>query len=96
MVDGHNYSHLMNPRTGYPFENNLMGVSIVTKKSVDGDALSTATFDKGLRDGMAFIEKQKDAEAIFITKDKKVYVSSGLKNRFQLLKNSGYQLATLK
>ena len=96
VVDGHNYSHLMNPRTGYPFENNLMGVSIVTKKSVDGDALSTATFDKGLRGGMAFIEKQKDAEAIFITKDKKVYVSSGLKGKFQLLQNSGYQLATLK
>lgn len=96
VVDGHNYSHLMNPRTGYPYENNLMGVSIVTKRSVDGDALSTATFDKGLQGGMAFIEKQKDAEAIFITKDKKVYVSSGLKDKFQLFKDSGYQLATLK
>ncbi|MFD1393485.1 FAD:protein FMN transferase [Lacticaseibacillus jixianensis] len=96
IVAGHNYSHLMNPRTGYPFENNLMGVSIVTKKSVDGDALSTATFDKGLRGGMAFIEKQKDAQAIFITKDKKVYISSGLKNKFQLFKDSGYQMATLK
>lgn len=96
VVDGHNYSHLMNPKTGYPFENNLAGVSIITKKSVDGDALSTATFDKGLKDGMAFIEKQKDAEAIFITKDKKVYVSSGLKKTFELIPDTGYKLATLK
>ncbi|WP_262315688.1 FAD:protein FMN transferase [Lacticaseibacillus parakribbianus] len=95
-VDGKIYMHLMNPKTGYPFDNNLMGVSIITKKSVNGDALSTATFDKGLRGGLAFIEKQKDAEAIFITKDKKVYISSGLKNKFKLLKNSGYTMATLK
>ncbi|WP_461215197.1 FAD:protein FMN transferase [Lacticaseibacillus sp. GG6-2] len=96
VVDGHTYSHLMDPKTGYPFDNNLMGVSIITKKSVDGDALSTATFDKGLKGGMAFIEKTGYAEAIFITKDKKVYVSSGLKKDFKLLKDSGYQLAELK
>ena len=29
------YSHLMDPKTGYPFQNNLMGVSIVTKDLVD-------------------------------------------------------------
>lgn len=68
----------------------------MTKKSVDGDALSTATFDKGLAGGMAYIEKLKYADAIFITKDKKVYVSSGLKDKFKLLKDSGYTLATLK
>ena len=86
----------MNPKTGYPFDNELMGVSIVTNKSVDGDALSTATFDKGLVDGMAYIEKLKYADAIFVTKDKKVYVSSGLKDSFKLFKNSGYTLASLK
>lgn len=95
-VDGKVYMHLMNPKTGYPFDNELMGVSIITKKSVDGDALSTATFDKGLVDGMAYIEKLNYADAIFVTKDKKVYVSSGLKDKFKLLKDSGYTLAKLK
>lgn len=90
------YMHLMNPQTGYPFDNELMGVSIIAKHSVDGDALSTATFDKGLREGMAFIEKQPDVEAIFITKDKHVYVSSGLTKTFTLMKDSGYTLGTLK
>ena len=45
---------------------------------------------------MAYIEKLKYAEAIFITKDKKVYVSSGLKDEFKLLKDSGYTLAKLE
>lgn len=87
------YSHLMNPRTGYPFQNNLMGVTIVTKYSTDGDALSTATFDKGLKDGYKYIEREKDTDAIFITKDKKVYVTSGLRKKFKLFSDSGYKLA---
>ncbi|RXT58385.1 FAD:protein FMN transferase [Lacticaseibacillus chiayiensis] len=94
-VNGKVYMHLMNPKTGYPFDNELMGVSIVTNKSVDGDALSTATFDKGLVDGMTYIEKLKYADAIFVTKDKRVYVSSGLKDSFKLFKHSGYTLANV-
>ena len=95
-VGNKTYMHLMNPKTGYPFDNNLMGVSIITKKSVDGDALSTATFDKGLKDGLAYIEKRKNTEAIFITKDYKVYTTSGLKDSFKLVKGTKYKLATLK
>lgn len=86
------YSHLMNPRTGYPFQNNLMGVSIITNSSTNGDALSTATFDKGLQNGLTYIENKPDTEAIFITKDKKVYITSGLKDKFKLFKDSGYTL----
>lgn len=73
-----------------------MGVSIVTKNSVDGDALSTATFDKGLEKGYQYIEHKKGTDAIFITKDKKVYITSGLKNKFKLFKDSGYKLAEIK
>ena len=90
------YIHLMDPKTGYPFQNNLMGVSIVTKNLVDGDALSTATFDKGLEKGYQYIEQKRGTDAIFITKDKKVYVTSGLKNKFKLFKDSGYKLAQIK
>ncbi len=89
------YSHLMDPKTGYPFQNNLMGVSIVTKKSVDGDALSTATFDKGLKQGYQYIERKKNTDAIFITKDRKVYVTSGLQKEFKLFSDSGYKLAKI-
>ena len=73
-----------------------MGVSIVTKNLVDGDALSTATFDKGLEKGYRYIEQKRGTDAIFITKDKKVYVTSGLKNIFKLFKDSGYKLAQIK
>ena len=73
-----------------------MGVSIVTKNLVDGDALSTATFDKGLEKGYQYIERRRGTDAIFITKDKKVYVTSDMKSIFKLFNDSRYKLAQIK
>ena len=59
-------------------------VSIVTKESAAGDALSTAVFALGLEKGMALVERTGGVDAVFITKDKEVYISSGLKDSFTL------------
>ncbi|MBC2258436.1 FAD:protein FMN transferase [Listeria booriae] len=91
-VDGVKYHHILDPKTGYPFNNDIAGVSIISKKSIDGDGLSTATFSKGIQGGMAFIETYKDVEAIFVSKEKKVYITSGLKGKFKLT-DKNFQMA---
>jgi len=93
-VDGVKYHHLLNPKDGYPFMNDIAGVSIITDRSVDGDALSTAVFSKGLKDGMEYIESIKGAEAIFISNDKKVYTTRGLKGKFELT-SEAFEMARL-
>lgn len=95
-VDGKTYHHLFNPKTGYPFDNDLAGVTIVSKKSIDGDGLSTAVFSMGVKDGMKYVEDLKDTEAIFVTRDDKVYVTSGLKDVFELNKEAGYTMGDEK
>ena len=77
--DGKIYHHILNPKTGYPVENNLNSVTIISENSEYGDAYSTACFVLGLDKGMKFIEQQNDTEAIFITKDNKLHLTSGLK-----------------
>lgn len=77
-VDGRQYHHILDHTTGYPYENNLLGVTIITGKSVDADALSTTCFSLGLEDGMTFVENLPDTEAIFITDDYELHVSSGI------------------
>ncbi|MBR1390588.1 MAG: FAD:protein FMN transferase [Lachnospiraceae bacterium] len=72
------YHHILDTATGYPCENDLLGVSIICGSSADGDALSTITFTKGLDAGMRFIEGLPDTEAIFITVDYEVYTTSGV------------------
>ena len=77
-VDDKLYHHILNPATGYPYENGLLGVSIICRDSVDGDGLSTACFSLGLEDGMKLIESLADTEAVFITDDYEFHCSSGI------------------
>jgi thiamine biosynthesis lipoprotein len=90
--NGKRYHHILDPDTGYPTDNKLDSVSIITDKSIDGDGLSTSTLLLGLDEGMKLIEKLENVEAIFVTSDKQVYVSSGLKKDFTLT-NPAFKLA---
>ena len=82
--NGKRYHHILYPATGYPVENELMSVSIISDKSIDGDALSTSTFSLGLKDGYKLIDSLDGVDAIFVTKNKDVYITSGLKDSFEL------------
>lgn len=88
--NGVRYHHIMDTSTGYPVANSLASVSIISDKAIDGDPLAKS-FTMGLEDGMKFIEKQPGVEAIFVTKDSKVYITPGLKNDF-IVTNSNYTL----
>ncbi|MEG0084970.1 MAG: FAD:protein FMN transferase [Niameybacter sp.] len=90
-ADGNKYHHILNPQTGYPFENDIAGISIISDTSIDGDALSTAVFSQGLEEGMAFVQTLPGIDAIFITKDSQVYITEGLKNSF-VLTNEAFTL----
>lgn len=67
--DGKLYHHLLNPKTGYPVQNGLSGVTIVSDRSVDGDALSTTCFILGEKKGLQLINTLPDTEVMFIHTD---------------------------
>ncbi len=85
------YHHIIDPRTGYPADNDLRSVTIVSDSSMDGDAYSTIAFILGLEEGLEFVQSMEDIEAIFVTKDAKVYITQGLRDKFEL-KAQGYKL----
>lgn len=90
--DGEIYHHLMNPRTGYPFDNNLASVTIIAEHSTDADGLSTVVFGFGLEEGLEYVNNREDVEAVFITKDSEVYLSQGIKDTFNIT-NEAFTLA---
>lgn len=90
MKNGKRYHHIMDTKTGYPVDNELASVSIVTDVSMNADALAKA-FCFGVQKGLKFIEAQKNVEAIFVTRDKKVYITPGLKKSFEVT-NDEYRL----
>lgn len=82
---GKRYHHILNPSTGYPVRNSLESVTVVHPSSTDADALSTAAFSFGLEEGMAMIEGIERAEGIFLTEDKRVILTSGLVQAFEMI-----------
>lgn len=95
-VNGETFHHLFNPKTGYPFDNQIAGVSIISEKSIDGDGLSTSIFSEGLKEGLERIEGLDDVEAIFVTLDDKIFISSGLEGNFKLNEESNYKMGNPK
>ncbi len=79
MQDGKMYHHILDPSTGYPYNNGLVAVTIISGKSVDGDALSTTCFAMGLEKGLEFANSLENVYAVFITEDEKLHYSEGFK-----------------
>lgn len=77
--NGNFYHHILNPKTGYPYDDSLSQVTILSKDSLNGDCLSTICFALGLDKGMKLINSIDGVEAIFITKDEKTHFSEGAK-----------------
>lgn len=73
------YHHILNPKTGYPYDNQLISITIISDSSVQGDCLSTTCFTLGLNEGLKLIESLDGIEAIFVTNDNQIHYSSGAK-----------------
>lgn len=79
--DGKLYHHILDPNTGYPCENNLYGVTIITDSSLTADALSTTCFLLGFEKGMNLVNKLDNVDAIFITDDNEIHYSKNFLNK---------------
>ena len=77
------YHHILNPQTGYPYDNGLISVTIISDQSVDGDALSTTCFALGLEDGLKFAEK-KGVQAVLITEDYELHYTDGFQDEINV------------
>ncbi len=77
IVDGVNYHHILDPSTGYPYDNGLISVTILSESSTDGDGLSTTCFSLGLEKGMELADSIDGVYACFIDQDYNIYYSEG-------------------
>ena len=79
-ADGKIYHHILDPNTGYPCENNLYSVTILTDSSLTADALSTTCFLLGYDQGMKLINQLDNVDAVFITNDNQIHYSKNFQN----------------
>lgn len=83
-LDGVRYHHIIDPRTGFPAQSGLLGVTLIGSSAMELDALSTAVFVLGMERGLPLLE-QRDIQAVFITQSYDVLTTPALKDYFSLV-----------
>lgn len=68
------YSHIIDPRTGWPISNMVASVSVIAGDCMTADALATALMVMGAEEGMGLLSQFPETEAMFIIHDGEGYV----------------------
>jgi FAD:protein FMN transferase len=80
-LNGKWYHHILDPRTGWPVQNDLLTVTACTKSSLLADALTTAMFVMGPAEG-AQLAIKFGVHAVFLEKNNRVTYTKGLNITF--------------
>jgi thiamine biosynthesis lipoprotein len=75
--DGKRYHHILSPKTGKSTYE-VQSVSIIGPSSTFNDALSTAVFVMGLREGLGMINRIDGYDAVVMDNQRKMHYSTGL------------------
>ena len=82
-LDGERYHHIIDSTTGYPADNGLVSVTIISEDASYADGLSTALFVMGLDEAITFWENNRNSfDAILITENNEIYYTEGLLDNF--------------
>lgn len=77
------YHHIIDPATGYPANNGLTSVTIVSADGTLADGLSTSLFVMGKDKAVEYWRKNSDDfDMILFADDGNLYVSEGIKDNF--------------
>ena len=65
-IDGRRYSHVIDPRTGYPVSNGVVSVSIIADNCTLADGLATAIMVMGTEKGIELVNRMQNVECFIV------------------------------
>ena len=65
-IDGVRYSHVIDPRSGYPVSNGVVSVSIIADTGTLADGLATAIMVMGAEKGIQLVNRQENVECVIV------------------------------
>ncbi len=77
MFNGVRYSHIIDPRTGYP-ATGIVCVSVFAKQTEIADAIATGIFVLGIDVGLDLVNQLKGIECIIVDDKGKIHTSKGI------------------
>ena len=67
--DSVSYSHVINPKTGYPTTNNVVSATVISKNCIDADALATLLNVMDVNSSLELINRLDSVECFIIQRD---------------------------
>jgi thiamine biosynthesis lipoprotein len=83
--EGKKITHIIDPRTGYPPQNELISVTVYAPDAITADAYDNALMVMGLKKALQFVEKRKDIAAHFIYRTPSGAIADTASSRFYKL-----------
>ncbi|MEX6690615.1 FAD:protein FMN transferase [Danxiaibacter flavus] len=80
--DGKRVSHLIDPRTGYSLQNEMISVTVYAKDAITADAYDNALMTMGRDSALRFVENRNDIAAYMIYKRKDGVVADTATSKF--------------
>jgi thiamine biosynthesis lipoprotein len=68
-IQGRRYSHIIDPRSGYPVDNGVVSASVVAGSCMLADGLATALMVMGPQDGLGLIDSLEGVAALVIVRN---------------------------
>ncbi len=82
------FSHIIDPRDGFPIKEKILSVTVVSPRAIDADGWATALLVMGVDMGKKIVEEESSLEAIFILEGEggyDIWISTGLIDRVEIL-----------
>ena len=86
---GKAYHHIIDPRTGFPAESDVVSATVISRTSLEGDGYSTSLILMGVEGALQFAEQHPEIDIVLVDVRGRVFVTPGIGDRvaFRLLGN---------
>lgn len=80
--NGQSYHHILDPKIGYPIQTELPSLTIISPTALDGEILTSQLFGQEIDGILQEVEKIDQTEAILLTQEKQLFMTSGARQLF--------------
>lgn len=84
-IDGVRYSHVFDPRTGYPVSNGVVSASVIARTCAFADGLATALMVMGTTRGLALVNRLDGVECLMVVEGPGGQLKEHYSKGFQLV-----------
>ena len=89
--DGVRYCHILNGRTGWPVESDILSVGAISADGTVADFMSTTLYVWGAEKTRAYMKENPDMLIVMLDQDGRLFVSAGLQGNFELTADAAAQ-----